>query len=638
MENPFKSLRRALQQASSPDSWDTVVNSHLGYKADEEPDWSSISVFEQKTIQRGRERPQYDFPKEPDKDHIYVGRHWIPINKMRNVKITGSPGAGKTLQLNATFASAVESGRKVIIYDTKGETRKYLEYYACHKEGFRYQSINISDLNAGSWDMFADYDTLAKMSTLAKKFIPELKGNGEGGKFYRDATRLIYDRCGGYLLYNSDAPDLVQYYSCLTSEPDDLRDIIANAPGGEKTAARLFGTKAEETADNLIMGIEAEVAKLRIAAAHCAHNDKEKGGMVSVRRFLEDPNGPQVLLIEQDLTERVAAEPILTGVFKAIVDTINARPDRDEPDTFLFLDELQYLGHFKELVEAAVFSRSKGLVFVLATQDIAGVEELYGPKMAEAILGTCPFTILCRSDSLRTQKWSAEQVGEIELEERRWRSSYVEKSINVSPDVSRQYKRKALPSDFRIVPNPNTDYGQYFCFLSELLDDEIWKHIPAKEIDDRQPKVQNYTPQPFTRETEQVPYEVPEKKWGDDDEYEFHKDRQKAEEQLDTNSSQQPVTSQPVVADDLDEPASSGTTDSDSLSREINKYEAILQSGPDHQIFDALEVEQAIWFDFARCFVMDKMRQFAEQYPQISKVFHRKEESDDESAGGTGDV
>ena len=628
MENPFSSLRRAFQRSSSSDSWDTVINRQLGYGVDEEPNWSSTPAYKQKIIHRVTARPQYDFSDIPEEDCIYVGGVKVPIKKMRNVKITGSPGAGKTLQVNAILKSAIESGRKVIVYDTKGETRKNLEWYKYHKPGFRYQSINISDLNAGSWDMFADYDTLAKMSTLAKKFVPDVRGGGGGGQFYRDATRLIYDRCGGYLLYNSDAPNLVHYYSCLTSGPDELEEIVASAPGGKSTAERVFNTKAGETADNLVMGIEAEVAKLRIAATHCAHNDKETGGMVSVREFLENPDGPQVLLIEQDLTERVAAEPILTGVFKAIVDTINTRSDRNEPDTFLFLDELQYLGHFPELVEAAVFSRSKGLVFIIATQDIAGIEELYGPKVAEAILGTCPFTILCRSDSLRTQQWSAEQVGQIELEEHRWRSTYAERGVSVAADVSRQYKRRALPSDFRLIPNPNPDDGQLFCFLSELFGDEIWKHLSAQEIKRRQPETQNYKPRPFTRDTEEVPYHVPGKPWEDDELREFFNAQQQAQQGLGVDSSRQVIDPDPEK-NESDKETSQGAVSSPIVD-EINQHESMLQADPDDPALDTLKVEQALWFDFARCFVMDQMRSFAEQYPRLLEVFHSEDDDDDD--------
>ena len=118
MENPFSSLRRAFQRSSSSDSWDTVINRQLGYGVDEEPNWSSTPAYKQKIIQRVTDRPQYDFSDIPEEDCIYVGGVKVPIKKMRNVKITGSPGAGKTLQVNAILKSAIESGRKVIVYDT----------------------------------------------------------------------------------------------------------------------------------------------------------------------------------------------------------------------------------------------------------------------------------------------------------------------------------------------------------------------------------------------------------------------------------------------------------------------------------------------------------------------------------------
>ena len=107
-------------------------------------------------------------------------------------------------------------------------------------------------------------------------------------------------------------------------------------------------------------------------------------GDFSIRRFLRG-KGARALFLEYD----IASGAMLTPVYKTMLDLAMKEAmsrNRAVGRVFFVLDEFALLPELTHLSNGLNFGRSLGLRFIVGTQNIKQVEEMYGDKMAVSVL------------------------------------------------------------------------------------------------------------------------------------------------------------------------------------------------------------------------------------------------------------
>jgi hypothetical protein len=460
-----------------------------------------FDLYEQHIKERGVTRPKKDYSDIGLRDKVWWGNHLVALSEMQHALTLGTPRSGKTLHGSCTFASVVlatisRPGRKLIVFDTKGDYRAFLEgIHLEWKIPIYYQVLNVSDLLCSSWDIAADFDDYARLYELGYLIFPEVKGENA---FFQDSARAVSLAVMSSFTYRHGQDwTMADLYNALTSDIKTLKEIIRGFPRGEEIVQLLLDTRAAETFDSIRMTIQAQIERLRIPAAHI---QRSKGGKLSLKEFLASPDD-QILVISQDLTAEAVARPIVQSAFKRLTDFINAREGVEiPPDTFIFLDELEFIGKLPGLQNAANFARGKGLILFLMTQTVEGLYRVYGKETAESIMSDCPFKALFRNDSLTTGQWCRDLIGKHEIWENEWTSGYSNQSINVSRVRKRIREDAVLASDLRKLPRPTLDSGLTGMFLSEEYGDELWKTISSEELDGPVPPSAEYQTSPLNPE------------------------------------------------------------------------------------------------------------------------------------------
>ena len=97
---------------------------------------------------------------------------------------------------------------------------------------------------------------------------------------------------------------------------------------------------------------------------------------------------------------------------------IMSLPNNNKRRIWTIFDEFQTLGKLNELVDLLAEARSKGNCTLLATQDLARVEEIYGEKLMRSIFNLLSTKMILQYDEPKGQKFISDFFGENEAEEK----------------------------------------------------------------------------------------------------------------------------------------------------------------------------------------------------------------------------
>ena len=319
-------------------------------------------------------------------------KHWA-----RHVWITGGVGSGKSVVLKAIVAQLVRlKNAKLFLYDVKGD------YTALFKRPIL---VSPFDRRSHAWEVAKDVRTPTHAAAFASSLIPEGEGSG---KFW---TLAAQDLCIGCVreLQNTlpeawGWPELAR----LLRRPADAMfegmrvhypraaTLVANAES--QTTASVLSTLGGFTrlVDDLAMAWPTDTPK------KFSMSDWVRDDSVSRRQVIVQSGG------DAALTKAYISAMINT----AIPDIIGAALPEDEQGRGLYFvfDELTSVGRLNidPLLDKG---RSKGVVAIMAVQDLAQVELVYGNLLAQAFSSMVATKIICQVQSGATRDKAAESLG-----------------------------------------------------------------------------------------------------------------------------------------------------------------------------------------------------------------------------------
>ncbi len=344
---------------------------------------------------------------------LFWGSLWLPSKvATTHFCVVGATGSGKTLTLRLLMQSVLpkmaDTDARALVYDAKMDIIPYL--YGMGIPGEHIITLNPFDRRCVAWDMAADITSAISALQLATILIPEEKTSQPF--FPNTARELLTSVIISFIKTRPGEWDFRDIMLAASSK-EKLRQVVARVP---ETQDVLDHFKNETTANDIMSTLREKLHRFRfIAAAWSKANYR-----LSLRDWLKSN---YVLVLGNDEATRTALDAVNQLIFRRLSELILAQSESTTRRTWIILDEVRQAGKLEGLASLATKGRSKGACLVLGLQDIEGLQEVYGPNVAQEILGQCSNKAILRLENPSTAKWACQLFGTKEVLERRTSTS-----------------------------------------------------------------------------------------------------------------------------------------------------------------------------------------------------------------------
>jgi hypothetical protein len=424
--------------------------------------------------------------------------------------VMGATGSGKSLILKLMMARVLRHvlqnpDCRAAIFDPKGELIPWLTAL-----GIKFQVIDPYDQRGVAWSMKDDIRTPAAARQAAAMFVP---GSPDGkDSFWVNATRLVLAAVMEALINLRPNHWTLRDVLLTFRSPQRIEQLLARNPSTAHVWSNVRGEAKTES--NLMSSFSTFLAPFETVAALWEQADSS----FSIRRWATESGG--ILLLPNHPRYRESLAPIHRLLITLIADETLSLPDSQNRRTFLFLDELRSMGKIDCLYSLANEGRSKGVCLAVGTQSIEGIQEVYGEKLAQEIIGQLRSKIFLRNDSQLSATWVQDHIGQIQYWVRNvsYGSSNTDGKFTHSTNTSYSRRREHLILASEIMSLPTPKPGGFFvllndipcvggCFFSRYSFEELIGAIPAPlatvpAFQERPPKEQilaDWTPKDIKR-------------------------------------------------------------------------------------------------------------------------------------------
>jgi len=393
----------------------------------------------------------------------------------------GATGSGKSVTLTLLMQEAFQMHAfgivRGLVYDAKRDVSSTLAAIGGTDE---IAILNPFDARALAWDIAQDITDETSARQVAQTLIP--KNERENQPFFNDAARDLVS--GAIISLQNLTPqqwclrDLLQ---AVASE-STLRSVLLATDATSHYIDQYFQPKT--TLQNILSAIATHMGPYRAIAA-AWYQAAQAGRTFSLNDWISHP---RVLVLGEDETNRAALAAVNRLIFTRATELLLNQPERCTTLTWVFLDELRDLGRLDALNRLLLKGRSKNVSVVLGFQDIEGLREVYGDKVANEIVGQCGNYAFLKLNSPTTADWASHAIGEQEVMET-IRHPSTTPPFSVDPK-SQQVKtrRVVLPSQLLNIEPPKglsqltgyylaASYGLYESTLSAVQIEHVsWLH------------------------------------------------------------------------------------------------------------------------------------------------------------------
>lgn len=380
-----------------------------------------------------------------EKSRLFIGKEKVPLpytNENRSIGIIGMSGSGKTQSIFPLIEQVVKFKETMIIYDRKPDF--WINYFRDEQADRKTKQVNVWNFVAGvfgrkvekivagndflfypadarsiKWNFFLDIpddeqEMLDEADKIVKSFIPDTQSKE---KFWDNTARMILK---GIIIKVKTSPnpstkqliDFIRQFQTKEEIWANLQDV--NDKYGLSIKS-LLTEAAEATAGSIMMNLQPYFIKIMRPEFYFEESN------FSITKFIKstaNKNIDQRLFLVQTKKEEGNYE----GYFRVMLDmmtrTILSLENNPNRRIWIFLDEAQTLGKLSEVNDQLAEGRSKGGCVVLATQDLARLEELYGEHLMRNIFQLLGTKLMLQYDDPKGQKFISEFLGEQEVEEK----------------------------------------------------------------------------------------------------------------------------------------------------------------------------------------------------------------------------
>ena len=399
----------------------------------------------------------------------------------RHILMVAGVGAGKSTLIKGLIGKVVAAGEQMLLFDPKGE---FTSTYGGP------ELLAPWDARSLVWDVARDMRNLLDMRRFAASMI-------------RESHDPMWSNASRQLLVG-----LMVHLKATMGDGwgwSELRKLIA-LPQAQLLAimrrrhpeAIRAVEKASVTSAGILINLSSFCSTIFDLAE--AWGDSPPERRIS---FVEWTKGaskfPQVILqghgAYADLTKSYV-EGIL-GIVSAIVNSVEMEDDPNRKVWFI-ADEFGQMGKIPVLRPLFDVGRSRGFRCVVACQDFAQLEELYGAPMVKALINMCGTLVVGQMMQGETAEQLCKAFGTREVERANVSTSHGGSGAGASQTTSLSYSRDEVPLykpselSSRLGLTEDGDGVVLILFTGGKAYELFWPHFPTKR--ERAPHV----PAPWT--------------------------------------------------------------------------------------------------------------------------------------------
>ena len=334
----------------------------------------------------------------------------LPGDPESHFGIVGAVGSGKTLALQALMRSVIPTirdvspaaiARRALVFDPENRCIPFLQELAGAEN---VHIVNPFDVRSRPWDLANEIDGLATVQELATLFIPI-----QAGDFWqRTSHRILAAALQALHLKAPGRWTLRQVFHVVTNEA--RLTAVLNAT---KQSQGLLDTlkPGTPTMANVFAALRSSMGGLEPVAALWDSSVKVLGAKPFTLKEWLSGHGVLVLDRPTQLADNVLGRAIFTRATQLIRAQSPGDPVDAHGRTSIFLDDLRNFGNLPGLDVFMDAARSRSTRVALSFQDIDGLREIYGERVAEEIANNCDTMsyLRCRGT---TARWAAERLRE----------------------------------------------------------------------------------------------------------------------------------------------------------------------------------------------------------------------------------
>ncbi|MEO0851887.1 MAG: type IV secretion system DNA-binding domain-containing protein [Cyanobacteria bacterium J06648_11] len=383
--------------------------------------------------------------------------------------VIGVTGSGKSLTINnfmrEAFGGAKHgSDKRVLVYDPKSELASFLP-----KLDLEIPTVLLSpfDERGAEWNMSADVTGPITSLQVAATFIPEERQGSN--RYFSDTARGLLNAvmlafiASGKQWFLSD----VIY---ATRSDERLEEVVCGTERGAELWAK--HSQSEKTLGDILSTLWSRLEPYEPIAALWSQADAK----VSIRDWIR---GEMVLVLGNDDSARAVVDPLNALLFQRAAELALREPNSKTRRTFFILDELGEAEKLAILPRVLNKGRSKGVSVCISFQDIDTLLEVYGERIARAMLGQCSQKAFLRLASASTAEWASKTVGEFEyVDVLQGQSGGLARPQNRS--FSEQWRKSevVMPSELLSIPWTSAKRGLTGYYLTPFADGVFKRTLP----------------------------------------------------------------------------------------------------------------------------------------------------------------
>ncbi len=336
-----------------------------------------------------------EFKKGPE--YTIAGIRFPPNAVEAQTVICGTVGTGKTTCLKELLNVIRENSGRAIIYDSMGALVR--DYYNPATDII----INPFDSRSHAWSPFFEAERPEFFTQIAEVMIPDRPGSND--PFWTQAARIVFDYAAQQLLASGDYSNAKLRDAILKIPGEDLAKLIEATPG-----RHFLNQEIAKTAGSIRANLIAELRFLEFL--------RDDGEPFSIRNWVKTSETGFVFLTG-DAEHAAATRNIISTLFEVGANALMTCPESHDPKIWFLMDEVPTLNRMPFLDKSLAEIRQFGGAFVVGYQVYSQLEDIYGEKSAQTIVGNLNNRIIFNTPDARTAKMFSESLGSEDVDERR---------------------------------------------------------------------------------------------------------------------------------------------------------------------------------------------------------------------------
>lgn len=382
----------------------------------------------------------------------------------RHVLVVAGTGGGKSTVLKPIIKAVIDAGESILLFDPKGEFTK----------GFGAPEIVAPwDARSLAWDIARDMRNIGDMRRFASSMIREAQD-----PMWSNAARQLLV---GFLIYLKSTRGQSWGWR-------ELADMVATPQANILPIMSAYhpeAIRAVERASVTTQGILINLASFSASIFDLAEawGDAPEDRRVSFVEWAQQRGRHRQLILQGHGAYPELTKSYLEGVLGTVSAIVNSveMDDDEHRKLWLFADECGKMGKvpIRDLID---LGRSRGMRCVLACQDLAQLEEIYGAHMVKALVSMVGTILVGQIMQGDTAEQLCKALGTKEVERKNVSSSQNgsgvsgrSTTLSFSRDELAIYKPSELAS--RLGPTPDGKGVKFALCCGGNAYELFWPHF-----------------------------------------------------------------------------------------------------------------------------------------------------------------